>query len=259
MREGDLENEADRDDLPESPAPAPSGAAGRRWLRHLGFSAPIVASLALVLLVAGSFTVTRMVGNGDGAADTQVPTKAVPLDRTDVDVDRPVDLDLGPAGTAADELRQRGRIGDEDTLTLSGREGSLGSLVLTRTQQEHRGIPVFAADVVVTTEEGRVIKIHGDPAPDIDLATTIPVNDYPDAVALAAVSLDHAVAPEDDGALVIMPVDGGGYRLAWLGVVVIDQGLEQVAFDAETGAVLLRVPVVRRVSAAETSIDGDGR
>lgn len=256
-----MENGVGRDDLPRRSAPAPSGSSGSRWLRQLGFSAPLMATLALVLLVAGSFTVTRMVGGdgrrtggyaGDGAAETGIPTRAVPLGRTDVDVDRPIDVDSGPAGTATDELRRRGDLGAEDALTPAGREGRLGSRVFVRTQQEHRGIPIFAADVIVTTEGERVVKIHGHPAPDIDLATTTPANDYSATLTLAEASLEHAVAPEDDGTLVIMPVNGGGYRLAWLGVVVIDRGLERVALDAETGNVLYRVPVVRSVSTGET-------
>jgi hypothetical protein len=169
----------------------------------------------------------------------------VALERTDIEVDRPVDSDLGPAGTAADELRQRGRIGDDDTLAPAGREGQLGSRVLTRTRQEHQDIPIFAADVVVTTEEDRIIQIHGHPAPAVDLRSTTPANDYPATVALTEVVLDRTIATEDDGTLVIMPV-GGGYRLAWLGEVVIDQGPEQVVLDAETGAVLHRVPLIRR-------------
>ena len=261
MRQQDPENDRGRDDRTESPASALPGATGSRWLRHLGFSAPFLVSLVLVLLVAGSFTVRRMVGGdgvgtggdvGDGAAETGVSTRAVPLGRTDVDVDRPIEPGLGPAGTATDELQRRGDIGAEDTLASAGREGRLGSFVIVRTQQEHRGIPIFAADVVVTTDGERIVKIHGHAAPDIYLATTTPANDYPATLALAEALLEHAVAPEDDGTLVIMPVDGGGYRLAWLGVVVVDRGLEQVALDAETGVVLHRVAVVRNVSTGET-------
>ena len=256
-----MDNTAGHDDSPKRAAPAPSRLTGSRLLRHLGFSAPLVASLVVVLLVAGSFTVRRMVGGdgggtggdaGDGAAGSGISTRAVPLGRTDVDIDRPIDIDLGAAGTATDELRRRGDLGAEDTLTPAGREGRLGSRVLIRTQQEHRGIPIFAADVVVTTEGERIVKIHGHPAPDVDLATTAPANDYSATLTLAEALLEHAVAPEDDGTLVIMPVDGGCYRLAWLGVVVINRGLEQVALDAETGNVLYRVPVVRSVSTGET-------
>ena len=218
-----------------------------------------MASLAVTLLVAGSFTVVRIFW-GDGGNDGASRTRTVPLDRTDVDVDRPVDPDLGPTGTATDELRRRGRIGDDDTLTPFEQEGRrLGRHVVIRTQQEHRDIPVFAAEVVVTTEGERLIRIRGHPASDIDLDSTTPVNDYPATVVLAEALLDHAIAPQDEGTLVIMPVDGG-YRLAWLGVVVVDEGPEQVVLAAETGAVLHRVPLIMNAVGRETPVsEGGGR
>ena len=236
-----------------APHGGPTSSSERRWLRHLAFSAPLVASLVGALLVAGSFALMRWVGGN------AVPTRAVPLGRTDIDVDWPIDPVLGRVGTATDELRRQGRIGPEDTLAPSGRERVLGQRVLTRTRQEHRGIPVFAADVVVTTEGDEIIKIHGHPTSDIELDITIPANDYPATVTLAEGLLDQAVVPEDDGELVIVPVEDGGYRLAWLGNVVIDETLEQVALDAETGAVLHRVPVVVNASAGGASPGGGSR
>lgn len=233
MGTGDLYDPAGGDGAART---TPSRSAGKRWLRHLGFSAPILASLAAALLVAGSFTVMRWFGEDEGA-------RAVPLDRTDIDVDRPVDPALGRIGTVIDELRRRGHIGDEDTLSRSGRERRLGDRVLTRAQQEHQGIPVFAGDVVVTTEGERIVQVHGHPVADIDLDTTVPANDYPATVTLAEALLGQVIAATDDGTLVIVAVEGGGYRLAWLGVVVIDEEPVQVALDAETGAVLHRAPI----------------
>lgn len=220
-----------------------------RWLNRLGFAAPLLGALVAALVVAGSFRLVQLVRNTDSNAAGDVTqateaggtTAAVALDGTEIDVDRPVDPDLGRAGTAADELRRRGRIGEDDTLAPTGREGQLGSRVFTRTRQEHRGVPIFAGEVVVTTEGERIIRIHGHPAPDVDLETTSPANDYPATVALAEAVLEQAIVAEDDGTLVIMPA-AGGYRLAWVGNVVIDEGSEQVALDAETGAVLHRVP-----------------
>jgi hypothetical protein len=252
-----MAHRADPGDDLERSAPTPSSSSGWRWLRHLGFSLPLVASLVAALLVAGSFAVMRMI-RGDGGSAGAGGTRTVPLDRTDIDVDRPVDPDLGPTGTATDELRRRGHLGEDDTLTPSGQEGRLGRRVVVRTQQEHRDIPVFAAEVVVTTEGERLIRIRGHPAPDIELDSTTPVNDYPATVVLAEALLDHAIARQDEGTLVIMPGDGG-YRLAWLGVVVIDQGPEQVVLDAETGAVLLRVSLIMEGFAREASAGGDGR
>ena len=218
----------------------------------------------------GSAESTRQETAGAGDAPGQVgdergpdagnPRRPVPLDRMDIDVNRAVDPALGRAGTAADELYRRGRLGGEDTLAPAGPEGRLGSRVLTRARQEHHGIPVFAAEVVVTTEGERIVQIHGHPAPGIDLATTTPAHDYPATVALAEAVLRHDVTPDDEGLLVIVPVEGG-YRLAWLGVVLIDRGPEQAAFDAETGEVLHRAPVALHAAAAARPprVGEDGR
>ncbi len=193
-------------------------------------------------------------GNADGATaseggaesppDGQTQTGAVPLERTDVDADRVIDPESTAVETAADELRARGQIGDDDVLTPAG-ENVLGDRVFSRARQQHQDIPVYAAEVVVTVEGDRIVRIRGHAAPRIELATTTPAQDYPTTVAAAAGLLNHDIATDDDdeGTLVIFPV-GGGYRLAWMGVVVIDQGPEEAVFDAETAEVLHRVPVV---------------
>ena len=183
-------------------------------------------------------------GAGQRPSDGPTQTGAVPLERTDVDADRTIEAESTAIETAADELRARGRIGDDDVLTPAG-ERVLGDRVFSRARQEHKDIPVFAAEVVVTVEGDRIVKIRGHAAPRIELATTTPVHDYPAIVAVAERLLNHDIATDDDdeGTLVIFPV-GGGYRLAWMGVVVIDKGPEQAVFDAETGEVLHRVPVV---------------
>ena len=187
-------------------------------------------------------------GSGDNATDGTSPpksdrprTRPVPLERTDVVVDRAIAPDSDPARTATAELRERGRLGDEDALTPAGKPGTLGDSVLSRMRQEHRGIPVFAAEVVVTVRGERIVRIRGHPAPDIRLETTQPLHDYPETVALARARLDHDVTPEDEGTLVIFPTEDG-YRMAWMGMVIIDRGLERVVLDAGTGEVLLRVP-----------------
>lgn len=169
--------------------------------------------------------------------------RTLPLERVAIDVDLPVeDSDRIPESAAA-ELRRHGRIGPDDALVPAGRARTLGTGTITRTRQEHKGIPVFAADVVVTARGGRIVDIRGHPAPDVRLEATSPEHDYPATVALAAERMSREIAAEDEGTLVIFAVDGG-YRLAWLGAVVIDRTREQVVLDAETGDVLLRTPLV---------------
>ena len=177
------------------------------------------------------------------AGEDRPRARPLPLERVAIDVDLPVD-DIGRIPEiAAGELRRHGRIGPDDALVPAGRERTLGTGTLTRTRQEHKGIPVLAADVVVTSRGGRIVGIRGHPAPAVRLEATSPEHDYPATVALAAGRLGREIAAEDEGTLVIFAVDGG-YRLAWLGAVVIDRAREQVVLDAETGDVLLRTPLV---------------
>lgn len=179
--------------------------------------------------------------------------RPVPLDRVAIDVDLPVEDGDRIPELAAGALRRLGRIGPDDALVPAGGERTLGTGTITRTRQEHKGVPVLAADVVVTVRGGRVVNIRGHPAPDIGLEATSPEHDYPATVALAAERLGREVAAEDEGALVIFAVDGG-YRLAWLGAVVIDRAREQVVLDAGTGEVLLRTPlVVHRAPGVKTA------
>lgn len=177
------------------------------------------------------------------AGEDRPRARPLPLERVAIDVDLPVDDSSRIPEIAADELRRHGRIGPDDALVPAGRERMLGTGTLTRTRQEHKGIPVLAADVVVTSSGGRIVDIRGHPAPAVRLEATSPEHDYPATVALAAGRLGREIAAEDEGTLVIFAVDGG-YRLAWLGAVVIDRAREQVVLDAETGDVLLRTPLV---------------
>ena len=124
---------------------------------------------------------------------------------------------------------------------------------------------MFAAEVVASTLEGRIVRVAGDSTPDIRLDSTVPVNDYASTIMLAEMLTGLAIAPQDDGTLVVFPTDNGG-RLAWSGPAIIEQGqeqdvesdleqnpeevagqnpaqlLEQVYLDADTGEVLLRLP-----------------
>ena len=196
--------------------------------------------------VAGGSTANKGAEESPGktpARKDRPQAKPLPLERVAIDVDLPVDDSDRIPELAAGELHRHGRIGPDDALVPAGRERTLGTGTLTRTRQEHKGIPVFAADVVVTVRGGRIVDIRGHPAPAVRLEATNPEHDYPTTVALAAERLGREVAAEDEGTLVVFAVDGG-YRLAWLGAVVIDRAREQVVLDAETGDVLLRTPLV---------------
>ena len=171
-------------------------------------------------------------------------TRPVPLESTNLELDLPIESGSDPTEAAAEELRRRDRLGDEDVLQPSGSH-DIGDSVIFGSRQRHQDIPVYGAEVRVVVRDGRIVSIRGHPAPDIHLDTTNPAHDYPSTIALAETLLAHDITPEDEGLLVIFAMPApAAYRLAWRGIVVIDRLQEEAVFDAETGEVLLRVPLV---------------
>jgi len=251
-----LEDSGRTGDTPPAGRPSHRSRLRSAWL---GFSLPLLAAVGVAVLVAAAvlrtsfeFDAGGQAGSPDGMqasdpeeeqapADEGSEATSGPLDRVALEMDRPVETELGPVGTAAVELQEQGLIGADDKLTPVGDTRPLGTFEISRANQEHEGLPIFAAQVVVTAEGQRIVKISGHAAPDVELDTATPANDYAATVALAESLLNHDITPVGEATLVIFPVDGG-YRLAWLGEVVVDSGREEVAFDAETGRVLHRVP-----------------
>ena len=167
---------------------------------------------------------------------------AIQLDR----VAARLDLNLGPnrsvSEVVAAELRRTGQIGIDDVLESSGNMSELKGTSLIRLKQKYKGIPVYAAEVVATVSAKRVVAVHGQLAPGVDVETA-PTRDYAGTVSLAERVLAVDIAPQDQGSTVIFRDEDGLCRLVWLGLVFIDRAQERVLFDPDTGAILLRVPV----------------
>ena len=250
-------------------------------------SAHPVVSVAVAAMVMALHAANVAVGQSEGGADgdpgqgepvtaTQGEVPGVPdggepetspirLQPSDFVLDLPIEPGEEIAEVVAEELRQRGQLGSDDSLVNAGGPSELGGLTVLRMRQEHRGIPVFAAQVVASTSGDRIVRIAGDSAPDIRLDSTVPVNDYASTVALAEMLTGLDIAPQDGGALVVFPAENEG-RLAWSGPVIIEQdqeqdveldpqeppepsqppALEQVFIDAVSGEVLLRLSLVRQ-------------
>lgn len=172
----------------------------------------------------------------------EVIDSAVQLDR----VATRLDLSLGPnrsvSEVVADELRRTGKLGIDDVLESSGKMSELNRNGLVRLRQKYKGVPVFAAEVVATVSAQRVVAVHGQLAPGVDVETA-PTRDYAATISLAERVLAVDIAPQDQGSTVIFRDEDGRCRLVWLGLVLIDRGREQVLFDPDTGRILLRVPV----------------
>ena len=109
--------------------------------------------------------------NVDGNAEPGRPpdgrraSSPIRLQSSDIAPDRPIEPGEVIAEAVADELRQRGRLGTGDSLANVSGSRDLGEATILRMRQEHRGIPVFAAEVVVSTLGDRIVRIAGDSHP----------------------------------------------------------------------------------------------
>jgi bacillolysin len=105
-----------------------------------------------------------------------------------------------------------------------------------RLQQLHRGVRVFGADVTRQTQEGRVVSVFGGVHDGID------VNATPAVSAAAAKAVVEGLAGAASGRtpeLVVLPLDGNRYRLAW-SLRVFNAAMRRVNYfvDAHTGELL---------------------
>ena len=141
----------------------------------------------------------------------------------------------------AAELRRSGRLGIHDNLEARSEARDLSGKIQRRYRQIHKGVPVFAAEVVVSVSGDRMISIQGHTSPSIDIDTD-PANDYERTTSLAKMAAGATIEALDDGILVILAV-AGGHRVGWLGRAAVDGVEERLIFDAETGEILFREPI----------------
>ena len=177
---------------------------------------------------------------GTDAIETIDP--AVQLDRIAVRLELELGANRSVSEVVAEELRRTGKIGVNDILESSGKVRELNRRGLVRLKQKHKGILVYAAEVVATVSAQRVVAVHGHLAPGVDVETA-PTRNYAQTISLAERVLAVDIDPQDQGSTVIFRDENGRCHLVWLGLVLIDRAQEQVLFDPDTGEALLRVPV----------------
>ena len=145
---------------------------------------------------------TRETDDADGNAesgglpDGQRESLPIRLRSSDTAVDIPIEPGEDIAETVEEDLRRRGQLGADDSLATVDTSRELGETTVLRMRQDHRGIPVFAAEIVVSTLGDRIVRIAGDSAPDVRLDSTVPVNDYASAIALAEMRTGLSIAPK---------------------------------------------------------------
>ena len=185
-------------------------------------------------------------GRDEGIAPSVPPTR---LDRVAFRTEIRLAPDRSVSRAVTDELRKKRMIGPDDALRQHGPEGTLNGNTLIRLSQEHREIPVDAAEVVATVNGERLVAVQGRIASGIDLPRSRSP-EYGDTISRAEQILGVDIKPQDSGAMVIFRDQVQRDRVVWSGLVFIDRGQEYVLFDPESGEILRRVPASVRLPAA---------
>lgn len=165
---------------------------------------------------------------------------AIPNESVNLRPDRVLREGESLSEAAEEELRKSDRLGTEDALVQSTEVRMLGGKSQVRLEQAHKGVRVFAAEIVITVEGNRLISIQGHTSPQIGVGTE-PPKSYKQTVALARKAIPQRIETLDAGSLVIVAVEGG-HRLGWLGLVAVDGVQERLIFAADTGEILFREP-----------------
>ena len=107
-----------------------------------------------------------------------------------------------------------------------------------RADQYYRGVRVFGGDITRQLRGGATESIFGTIYEGIGLDPS-PQLDEDRARAILAGRIGHAIDDQTAGELVVLPLDRGGYTLAWRFRVVGRADTRQYFIDARTGATAL--------------------
>jgi bacillolysin len=107
-----------------------------------------------------------------------------------------------------------------------------------RADQYYRGVRVFGGDVARQLRGGATESVFGTIYEGITLDPSPRIDDDRAREILAA-RVGHDIDDRTAGELVVLPLDGGGYTLAWRFRVVSHADTRQYFIDARTGATVL--------------------
>ena len=154
----------------------------------------------------------------------------------------------GPDLRASDAFVERARRDGGLRARRTDRDPSLPERTIERLQQYHQGVPVWGSEVVRDSRDGVPLAIFGDTAADLSDLGGPGLSGVQASAALLAAVGDGArlIGPPT---LVVARDDGGGPRLAYMGIASAETGVWRVFVDATTGAELERVSELQTQSA----------
>ncbi len=127
-----------------------------------------------------------------------------------------------------------------------------------RALQYYKGVRVYGADVTRQLAAGQTLSVFGTLYDGIDLDVT-PAITAEDAAAVLEKLTGQALGASKMPVLAILPLDAGGYALAWRARVMTKDALMVYFVDAKSGAVLKQVSDLKTQSAVGkgTGVLGD--
>jgi bacillolysin len=132
---------------------------------------------------------------------------------------------------------------DDDTL--------IADRVHERMDQYYDGVRVFGGDVTRQTDHGLTLSIFGTMYEDIALSVD-PAITSSDAAAVVKRDRGVDLGPSKLPQLVILPEDGGAYRLVYHATAFSAEGGVEYFIDARDGSIVRRLDAARRQSAIGT-------
>ena len=158
-----------------------------------------------------------------------------------------------------DRLQRMRRSGD-----LRLRETRADKLVAGRTieraDQLHRGVRVFGGDISRQVAGGQTLSIFGTLYDGIDVDTTTTF-DEPAARALVEARTGQRLGAANQGELVVLPLESGGYKLTWKLRAALPDDIREYFVDAHTGAVIFEYSDLQTQNAVgrSTGVLGDSK
>lgn len=128
-----------------------------------------------------------------------------------------------------------------------------------RLAQHHRGVPVFGGELARQSDRSGTLTVFGTFYEGIDVGVTPRLRPV-EAEALLAGRGGRPFGRHGGPELVVLPLEDGGYRLAWRVRAFFEESLDvrQVFLDAGTGEVLREYgDIQKQVAALGTGVFGD--
>ena len=165
---------------------------------------------------------------------------------------------LGQLRQQDNRINQMLRAG-ELRLSQAAPDPEFSDRTIERARQFHRGVRVLGGDVSRQIARGQTVSTFGSLYENIDLETTPRISE-PRARAAIEARTGQPLGFGREGELMVVPLDRGGYALAWRLRVVIPGDIREYFVDARTGEIALEYSDLQTQNVGRgTGVNGDSK